>query len=202
MNIDLVGAVLQGVLEGRRKQTRRTMKYLGRGGGIVSANTLLTAAGLAWGAYESWQASNAEKRGGALSSRAATLPPLPGTSSDGSFAARLVRLAIAAANADGSMTDQERDAIVAQARAAGASDSLLADLSRRAVLVDIVSGVTEAGEKASLYVTAFTIVRSDEQVSGSERVFLAQLANLLNLEPGAVARLEKTVAEGIDAEEP
>jgi hypothetical protein len=46
---------------------------------------------------------------------------------------------------------------------------------------------------------AYTIVRADESVSGGERVFLAQLANLLGLRPDPTRALEESTAR-IDAQ--
>ena len=37
---------------------------------------------------------------------------------------------------------------------------------------------------------AFAILRADEQVRGAERIYLAQLANLLGLDPATVQELE------------
>lgn len=205
MSIDLIGSVLSGVLGGRRKRSRNALRYLGRGGGFINANTLMTAVGLAWGAYESWQAQHAASAG-ARAGGGATVPPLPAAAgsaaapgADSAGSARLLRLAVAAANADGSMSESERAAIAARARAAGAAETLASELVRPAELAEIVSGVTDAAERATLYVLAFTIVRADEQVSGAERIFLAQLANLLSLDPQVVAGLEKSVGEGIDS---
>ena len=52
---------------------------------------------------------------------------------------------------------------------------------------------------ATLYTLAFSIVRADEQVSGSERIYLAQLAHVLRLDPEQVRAIEKAVDERIDA---
>jgi hypothetical protein len=41
-------------------------------------------------------------------------------------------------------------------------------------------------------------MRADESVSGGERIFLAQLAHLLGLDPAATARLESEAAARID----
>jgi uncharacterized membrane protein YebE (DUF533 family) len=41
--------------------------------------------------------------------------------------------------------------------------------------------------------------RADEAVTGGERIYLAQLANRLGLDAGAVARLEASAAARIDA---
>ena len=50
-----------------------------------------------------------------------------------------------------------------------------------------------------MYVLAFTILRADEQVTGSERIYLAQLANLLHLDRQTVDVLEKDTGDRIDA---
>jgi uncharacterized membrane protein YebE (DUF533 family) len=206
MSIDVVGAVLRGVMGGRRKRSTNAFRYLGRGGGgLINANTIIAAAGLAWGAYESWQASQTATPGAVVPSmtpaRAAGIPPVPPIGGfDSAQTVRIMRLAMAAANADGSLTEPERAALAAHAKDAGASEALVSDLARPALLADIVAGVTDAREKATLYVLAFTIVRADEQVSGAERIFLAQLANLFGLDPQGVSGLEKSVADGIDSE--
>ena len=132
------------------------------------------------------------------------VPPLPNV--DGSSAARisddamrLVRLAISAANADGVMNEQERAAIVRQAQAAGVADIVERELQQRRSLADIVAGVADPAQRATLYVLAFTVLRADEQLNGAERIYLAQLAHLLDLDPQAVQRLEKDTGERIDA---
>jgi uncharacterized membrane protein YebE (DUF533 family) len=133
----------------------------------------------------------------------AGLPPLPGESAaaaeDDREALRVVRLAIAAANADGVMTEKERAAVLQQAQAAGVREVVERELSDPRPLAQIVAGVNDHGERATLYVLAFTILRADEQVTGAERIFLAQLAHLLNLDPATVQQLEKDTGERIDA---
>ena len=52
---------------------------------------------------------------------------------------------------------------------------------------------------SSMLVLAFTILRADEQVTASERVYLAQLAHLLGLERATVDALERDTANRIDA---
>ncbi|MFN8065157.1 MAG: DUF533 domain-containing protein [Vicinamibacterales bacterium] len=135
-------------------------------------------------------------------------PPLPGRAPTQATAVpadippavlRAVRLTIAAARADGTLGGPEREAILAQARAVGAETVVAQELERVTPLVEIVSGVADAQEKEGLYVLAFSIVRADESVTGSERIFLAQLAALLSIDPATVARLEQSTAEQIDA---
>jgi uncharacterized membrane protein YebE (DUF533 family) len=66
-------------------------------------------------------------------------------------------------------------------------------------LAEIVAGVDEPAERATLYVLAYTVLRADEQVTGAERIYLAQLANLLGLDAATVARLETDTGQRIDA---
>lgn len=114
-------------------------------------------------------------------------------------ARRMVRLAISAAHADGVMNERERAAIVQQARAVGVEAVVERALQERIPLAEIVAGVTDPGQRATLYVLAFTVLRADEQVTGAERIYLAQLAHLLGLDPASVQRLEKDTGERIDA---
>jgi uncharacterized membrane protein YebE (DUF533 family) len=223
----IIDSVLSGVLGGRpRKRGRRALRYLtgGRGGSLWSnPQTVLTAAGLAWGVFETMQAGNAASTAGstpvgdagsfpapASGVSANVPPPVPPMSGDaGSSAAattttsddtmRIVRLAISAAHADGSMGDPERHAVIEEAKKAGVGDLIERELQSPRPLKEIVGGVTDPAAAATLYTLAFSVVRADEQVNGSERIYLAQLAHLLRLDPENVQALEKGVAERIDA---
>ena len=213
MNDFLVESVLRGVLGGGKKRSRKALRYLtGRGGGtFVNAGTLLGAAGVAWGIYETLQNQGSPgatgptgpmgSPGSGGSPAGVSLPPLPdvgaavGTPDD---ATRMLRLAISAAHADGAMSEPERAAILEQAAAAGGADVVARELEQRRPLAEIVSGVGDPAQRATLYVLAYTILRADEQVSGAERIYLAQLANLLGLDPSAVLALEKDTAARID----
>jgi uncharacterized membrane protein YebE (DUF533 family) len=61
-----------------------------------------------------------------------------------------------------------------------------------------VAGVADPAMKAQLYQLAFAVMRADENVSGGERIFLAQLAHALGLDPATTARLESEAAARID----
>jgi uncharacterized membrane protein YebE (DUF533 family) len=205
----LVRGVLGSVLGGGRKRSRRALRYLNGGGSIwTRPTTLLTAAGVAWGIYETLQRGGTESPavGGASPAAPAMgsggLPPLPGESAvvdEDREPLRVVRLAISAANADGVMTEKERAAVMQQAQSAGVRDVMERELNHPRPLAEIVAGVTDQAERATLYVLAFTVLRADEQVTGAERIYLAQLAHLLNLDPGTVQKLEKDTGERIDA---
>ena len=217
MNLGLLGGILGpllgGLLGGRRKRSRNALRFLTRGRGghnpFMNAGTLVTAAGVAWGIFETLNkgASGAKGATGATGAQGALqVPPIPGAAASSVAAGaanddliRMVRLAVSAAHADGAMGEQERAAVVDAAKAAGGSELLARELGPPRPLADIVSGVTDQAEKATLYVLAFTILRADEQISGAERIYLAQLANLLGLDPEVVRSLERDTAERIDA---
>jgi uncharacterized membrane protein YebE (DUF533 family) len=208
---DLIGALLQGAVGSRGKRSRGAMRYLTGGrGSLINASTLLTAAGLAWGAYEAatqkTEAQSVPPRPGPLPTAGGGPPPLPGTPSAPPLPAatmppdvlRLVRLTIAAARVDGRLTDQERSAILEQARSVGAEAIVQHEIHSPRPLPEIVGGVTDPAAKAQLYQLAFAVMRADESLSGAERIFLAQLAHLLGLDPAATAGLESEAASRID----
>jgi uncharacterized membrane protein YebE (DUF533 family) len=233
----LLSTVLNGVLGARTKRSFRARHYLNGGlvGGLLSnPAALMTAAGLAWGVYETMQQQSGTASAGSAIGAPPTPPPVmpaaastPVVQADGApvapplpvsdagpaeagahiepaaalneGVARLLRLAISAANGDGAMNAREKAAILQQATAAGVSDAALADLNQPRPLADIVAGVTSANEAATLYVLAFTILRADEQVTTVERIYLAQLAHLLHLDEATVQALEQNVGERIDA---
>jgi uncharacterized membrane protein YebE (DUF533 family) len=215
----LLNGVLSAVLggRGRRRRSRRAMNYLtggGRGSFWTNPTTLLTAAGMAWGIYETMQNSNrAGSEGsegfvgstGLSSAGSSGSPPAGSVSSFNATAVspealRIVRLAISAAYADGSVSDVERTAIVNQAKTAGVADIVEAEMQQPRPLAEIVSGISDPAQRATMYVLAYSMVRGDEQPSGAERIYLAQLANLLGIDVATVQDLEQKAASRIDAQ--
>lgn len=114
--------------------------------------------------------------------------------------ARLVRLALSAARADGALAASEQAHILDHARRVGAEVIVEQELRTPTSLDGILAGVAETKAKEELYTLAFAIVRADESVSGAERIYLAQLAHKLGLEPAVAARLETEAATAIDRE--
>jgi uncharacterized membrane protein YebE (DUF533 family) len=214
MNISsvLIDAVLGGLAGGGRKQARRARRFLtGRRGGLLSnPSTVLTAAGLAWGVYETLQRTGVRSSGAvpppvmspppperaAVSHAAAPEPPAPAIDPS---AMRLIRVAISAAAADGAFTDQERAAIAEHARSAGLADLVDRELRSPRPVHELAGGVTAPEEAATLYVAAFTILRADEQLTATERIYLAQLAHLLGIDRSTAEALEQDTGERIDA---
>jgi uncharacterized membrane protein YebE (DUF533 family) len=206
---DLLNGLIRGAMSGRRKSWRRTHSAF-RSSGLVNPQTLLAAAGVAWGLFETWQQDQARKTaaaGGEVAGAPATPPPLPGaspvTADDTGLppaVLQLLRLMISAARADGDVGAPERARILGEAREVGAETVVARELDVRRPVAEIVAGVTDPQLKEQLYSLAFGIVRADEAVTGGERIYLAQLAHQLGLEAAVVARLEAEAAARIDAE--
>jgi uncharacterized membrane protein YebE (DUF533 family) len=206
---DMLSILLGGAL-GRsgRKRARRAASFLSGRGGFLTASSLMAAAGVLWGIYDSVQSSNTS----AIPPVPATPPPaapgapapagvLTGAESLPTDILRVVRLAVSAARADGTLSGEERNIIRERAKAAGLESVVDAELGVTRPLSDIVAGVTDVTTKRDLYILAFTIVRADESVTGAERVYLAQLAYQLGLDTEAVRQLEAETATRIDAQE-
>jgi uncharacterized membrane protein YebE (DUF533 family) len=209
---DVLSIVLSGTL-GRsgRKRARRATSFLTGHKGFLSTSALIGMAGVAWGIYDTLKAQNQPM---------ATVPPVPGVPNvpqvgfpvppvpnvPGAFeaaldpVARVIRLAVSAAKADGTLTEQERALILGRAQEAGLESAVEAELGQSRPLADIVRGVTDDQMKKELYVLAFTIVRADEAVSGAERIYLAQLAHQLGLDVATVSSLENETAKKIDSQ--
>ncbi|HEV8397962.1 MAG TPA: DUF533 domain-containing protein [Vicinamibacterales bacterium] len=225
----LFNGVMQAVLGGRRRRGRRAMGYMASAGSTLLSHpaALMTAAGVAWGIFETLQGGQeqAATGGAGLNTSGAGLNPGGGAQpvtpvhrslGDGgsmpplravgasvaapmSDATRMVRLALSAAQADGALGSEERTTVLARASEAGLADLVERELQQPRPLAEIVAGVTEPAQRATLYSLAFAVVRADEQVGGAERIYLAQLANLLGLDPAAVQQLEAAAAKQIDA---
>jgi uncharacterized membrane protein YebE (DUF533 family) len=212
----ILSIFLKGAMGSRgRKRARRAASFLSGNKGFLTASTVLGAAGVAWGIYESLQNQNQSGAGvtdaagaaasvagapGGAAATGAVPPPLPvGDAAYPADVLRVVRLAVSAARADGTLLPAERALILSHAREAGLDSIVEIELSSPRPLSEIVTGVTETQHKRDLYVLAFTIVRADEHVTGAERVYLAQLAHQLGLEPETVAGLEADTASKIDA---
>ena len=211
---DILGGLMRSALGGRRKSWRRASRAV-RGSGLINAQTLLAAAGVAWGLYETWQSQQAQRvpagyaPAGAPPSSGplAAPPPVPGTAAPAAAGPaglpapllQLMRLMVSAARADGDLGPAERERILAEAREVGAEAFVVRELDAPRPLGEIVAGVTDPQLKEQLYTLAFTIVRADESVTGGERIYLAQLAHRMGLDAAAVARLEAEASARIDA---
>ncbi len=79
----LLGSVIEGALTGRRKRSRKTLRYLTGGrGSFLNASTLLAVAGVAWGLYETSRRSG----GAPVATGVGALPATPGGVGSGASA--------------------------------------------------------------------------------------------------------------------
>jgi uncharacterized membrane protein YebE (DUF533 family) len=196
----LLSLFLNGAL-GRsgRKRARKAARFVTGHRGLVTSSALLAAAGVAWGIYDSLKAGAVP---GSATTGVVPVPPLPGQTTASTMPAevlRIIRLAVSAARADGTLTAPERALILEQARKAGVEAAAAQEIDRPHPLADIVRGVTDDVARHDLYILAFTIVRADEEVTGGERIYLAQLAHQLGLDAATAARLESETTARIDA---
>ena len=194
--------MIEGALTGRRNRGRALRRLTGGSGSLINAQTLLTAAGLAWGLFEAAQGS-APTAAADPATGAGAPPPLPTTGETGATVdatptelRRLVRLTISAARADGDLSLEERGRILGKARELGAEDLVTEELRSPRPLAEIVAGVTDPALKTQLYALAYRIVCSDDGVTGAERIYLAQLAHQLGLDPATTTRLEADTDTG------
>lgn len=133
--------------------------------------------------------------------RGSAAPPAPTDPGFPPDVARLVRLLIAAARADGDLKPEEGALIARHAGEAGAEALVRAELQLHPTLAEVVGTVKDPVAAAELYSVAFAVLRADEAVNGDERRWLAELEGLLGLDPPSARRLEEAVAGGIDADD-
>jgi len=215
----VIGSIVRGALGARRKRHRNTLGFLlgGRRSGWLNASTVMAAAGVAWGLYETMSQGDTvtaapETVRGAASAPPLEVPPIPPVpqaktlesdvrASEGVPPAvlRVIRLTISAARADGTLSPSEEAAILQHAKTVRAEALVAEELRQPTPLADIVAGL-ETAQRSDLYTLAYAIVRADQDVSGAERIYLAQLAHQLGLEPAEVSALESSAAGRIAQE--
>ena len=192
---DILSVVLRGAM-GRsgRKRARRATKFLTGDGGFLTASSVLAAAGVAWGIYDSVKRQDLPQV-----PRGAPIPVLPADLPNPVL--QMIRLAVSASRADGELSALEREQILSRARAAGLEAIIEPELTQTSrPLAEIVESITDSAAGKEFYTLAFTIVRADEVVTGGERIYLAQLAHRLGLDPATVAATEAETTAKIDAQ--
>jgi uncharacterized membrane protein YebE (DUF533 family) len=228
LNVEqLIGSVIEGALGGKRKKRRGVTRFLTGGkSSFLNASTLLALGGLAWGVYETMTQAGSPATPspatappppprpatggsvvppplpGAGAAQAVVPPPLPTLPTPPTMnpdVLRVLRLTLSAARADGVLSPQEREAILAQARTVGAAEIVAGELDAPRPLAEIAAGVTDPRVREDLYTLAFSIVRADEQVGDAERQYLQELAGHLALDAATVTRLEQQAADRITA---
>lgn len=153
--------------------------------------------GLAYKAYQNYQAGKP-----VLDAGAAPAPAPAGSSFDpakqsNEQALLYIRAMIAAAAADGVVSNLERSRIVGGLEQVGLDPSatgfLDAEFARPASIADLVAGVKSPEQAAQVYTAARVAIEPESQ---AEKDFLANLGRALNLDPQLVAHID-AVAGGV-----
>lgn len=204
----LLGGMIRSSTRGRR----------GGLGGLVSGGAALGALGVAMEAVEHFmnQPKNAGTSpppppgapppppGGPLAApppppvpgQAAAPPPLPasGKASDKTDAVLLIRAMIAAANADGTIDETERNAILERLRTVDLSPEEQAFITRElfspADLDTLVASVHSPELARQVYTVSLVAIEVD---TDQERQYMATLASRMNLDGQTVAQIERSL---------
>jgi uncharacterized membrane protein YebE (DUF533 family) len=155
--------------------------------------------GLAWQAWQGWQAGKTPAEGaGPLT------PPAPGETpflpadpeAADDLSARLLQAMVAAAKADGHVTEEERDKIAAHlgemGLAAEAQAMIAAELDAPLDAGRIAALARGPEEAAEIYAASLLVVDPE---APAEKGYLAMLAARLDLDAGLVAHLHARTAE-------
>ena len=177
---------------------------MGRGlaGSALKYGGLAAIASMAYKAYQDHQAGQQPARTPAAGMPELQPPPAdtafdPGAAPQGSdqFALTLIRAMIAAAKADGTIDEEERNRIGDRARLAGmdaeAEAWLKSEFAKPVDLEGLVSQAETEAQRVELYTAARLAINPNKR---AERGFLDQLAGRLGLEDALVDHIEATVA--------
>lgn len=183
------GAIAGGLLGILFTQGGRRM--LGTG---VKVGGMAAIGGLAYKAYEDWKAGQ-ETTGALPPPQGSDFLPDDGDAAD-RLAVHLLQAMIAAAKADGHVTPDERARIDGQLANLGlegeAAALIAAELDAPLDVGRIAALAGSEAEAAQIYAASLLAVDPD---SASEKVYLAQLATRLGLDPALVERLHAQAAK-------
>jgi uncharacterized membrane protein YebE (DUF533 family) len=168
----------------------------GRGGlGAVARVGGMAAIGsLAAKAFADWQAGQGSAAAADLPPDPRFLPADPAAADD--MAARLLKAMVAAAKADGQVSEAERGAIAAQIDALGLGSEAAAMLAAELAApldVEAIAGLARTPEEATgLYAASLIVTRAG---GPAETEYLRRLAERMKLDPGLVAQLQARLAQ-------
>jgi uncharacterized membrane protein YebE (DUF533 family) len=193
------GALASGALAGGLLSIVLGKAGKGLGGDLLKLGGLAAIGGLAWKAYQDYQAGRPPLGlGGSVApGPQQSVPPPPSTQAFTSDAtAQLVLTAmISAAKADGHLDDREKARIQGEMGAVAGSDAaafLEAELARPLDIDAMAAKATTPELATQVYAASLVAIDPDTDV---ERAYLSQLAAKLKLDPALKAHLETTVAQ-------
>lgn len=181
---------LAGLLLGGKKPRKLAGSALKLGG-------IALVGGLAYKAWQDWQANKAPEPAPSPADAPLALPSPDGTAfapdsaaDENDLSRDLIRAMIAAAKADGHIDNEERARIASQLDAVGLSDEQKAFVAEELAKPLDVSAVAASGttpkKAAEVYAASLLAIDPD---GPAERGYLAMLAARLNLDPQLVAHL-------------
>jgi uncharacterized membrane protein YebE (DUF533 family) len=215
----LLSSVATDAIGLRGKRGRRARGFLGGGGrSFLGTSSLIGLAGLAVGAYHIFKSSSqssarqpvqpgtrvvdaAGRELDEFPARAAT-PPVPSVTAPSQsvddMPLRAMRIMIAAARCDGQLGEEKLGELISHAKDAGIEAQMRSEWQAPRSLAELCAGVSDPAQQSDLYILAFAVLRADEELTGAERVFLAQLAARLGLSKEQAVALESDTARRID----
>jgi uncharacterized membrane protein YebE (DUF533 family) len=172
-------------------------------GGALKLGGLAAVAGLAYKAYQNYQAGNAPTQTADASASDELLPPPSDSSFDTKsapqgeheFALVLVRAMIAAARADGMVDDAERKRIIEKLSLSGINsdtqDFLNAELNAPVDVDSLVAAAVTDAQRVELYTASRLAI---DPKTRAERGYLDLLAGRLKLPDSLIDHIEATVS--------
>ncbi len=162
------------------------------GGKALELGSIAALGGVAFKAYQQWQAANA-----APEVVAVVVPVDQDTASNtDQRSLRLLRAVIGAARADGHIDSAERSRIEQQVSTLGldgsAASFIQQELEKPLNPADMAQGVENAEEAAEIYLASLAVLDLDNPM---EQAYLQQMAKALNLEDSLVASIHQQLQQ-------
>jgi uncharacterized membrane protein YebE (DUF533 family) len=168
----------------------------GRGGlgSVARVGGMAAIGSLAAKAFADWQAGRSAAAADDLPTDPRFLPSDPDAADD--MAARLLKAMVAAARADGQVSEAERGAITGQIAALGLGPDAAAMIEAELAAplnVDAIAALARTPEEATgLYAASLIVTR---QGGPAEADYLRELAERMKLDPALVAQLQARLAQ-------
>lgn len=173
------------------------------GGSALKLGGMAAIAGLAYKAWQNYSSGSSSAGSPAAKADQELLPPPaeadfhPAQAPQGEteFALTLLRVMIAAANADGHIDDSEREKIMERASAAGLDTEVQAFLSDEIANPMPIDAIVAAARTEAQKIELYTATRlTIEPKSRAERGYLDLLAGKLRLSDALIDHIEATIS--------